>query len=92
MAGVCGPGNQPGACITPNHPDAQIFTPPYLFNPDGEPCVRQGAGPPRSMSGLGLGLETLPAVRSIREPASCKQDPVRSRILCHVVVGEAGIT
>ena len=23
-----------------NHPDAQIFTPPYLFNPDGTPATR----------------------------------------------------
>ena len=34
---VCGPGTAAsGSCKTPNHEDAQIFTPPYLFGPDGE--------------------------------------------------------
>ena len=34
---VCNDGvNTNGGCLTPNHQDMQIFTPPYLFNPDGE--------------------------------------------------------
>ncbi|MGH3858535.1 discoidin domain-containing protein [Actinokineospora sp.] len=28
-----------GSCGT-NHPDAQVFSPPYLFNPDGTPATR----------------------------------------------------
>ena len=32
--GLCGSG-----CTT-NHPDGQIYSPPYLFNPDGTPRIR----------------------------------------------------
>ena len=33
---VCGPGTATtDGCMTPNHQDFQIFTPPYLFAPDG---------------------------------------------------------
>ena len=36
-----GGGGLCGACGI-NHADAEIFSPPYLFNPDGSPAARPG--------------------------------------------------
>ncbi len=47
-----GGGGLCGTCAT-NHPDGQIFSPPYLFNPDGSPRARPTISTAPSAAGTG---------------------------------------
>jgi len=52
-----------GSCST-NHPDAQIFTPPYLLNPDGSPRPRPAivSAPVTAAAGTSIDVTTDRAV------------------------------
>jgi galactose oxidase len=58
-----GGGGLCGGCST-NHPDGQIFTPPYLLNPDGTPASRPSItkAPATAAAGSTITVATKPAV------------------------------
>jgi galactose oxidase len=56
-----GGGGQCGACAT-NHPDAEIFSPPYLFNSDGTPATRPAITSAPSAGTLGQTIEVTTSV------------------------------
>jgi len=60
-----GGGGLCGSCAT-NHPDAQIFYPPYLFNADGSPRTRPtiSSAPTSAQTGQTIAVTTGAAVSS----------------------------
>ncbi len=60
-----GGGGLCGACST-NHPDGQIFSPPYLFNSDGTPRTRPviTSAPPSASTGQTISVTTGSPVSS----------------------------
>jgi galactose oxidase len=57
-----------GLCnnCTTNHPDGQIYSPPYLFNPDGTPRTRPviNTAPPNATTGSAITVTTNSATPS----------------------------
>lgn len=56
---LAGGGGLCGSCTT-NHPDVQLFSPPYLFNPDGSPATRPTitAAPATGRYGTSISVST----------------------------------